>query len=344
MLLKLVPQIAICSALVSLSTAAYIPVTSSSIDYAVGHRKRGADPMTTTTPRYLDQSCGNGIGSCAAGLCCSSYGFCGYTSDYCATGCQSQYGACDNGAMATVNTGCTVPGTFALTFDDGPSVLTTGLLDYLAAKNVTATFFMNGLNWKSYNTLNPILSIYELSDVVQRAYRAGHQICSHTWGHVDLSKANEYNITYEVSSLNHAFATILNKVPTCIRPPYGSTDPISLKILKRMGYTVVNWNVDPVDWNPANSIDQMFQAFVDQAGNADPTLGKFISLNHDVWNTTADFRPESYPKVIPLAQRLVEYLESRGWRLTNLASCLGQPPLYRDPTPSDQRCGSNPCP
>lgn len=39
-------------------------------------------------------NCGAGVGSCGSGACCSQYGWCGTTTDYCATGCQAQYGTC----------------------------------------------------------------------------------------------------------------------------------------------------------------------------------------------------------------------------------------------------------
>ncbi|KAK9728922.1 hypothetical protein K7432_000675 [Basidiobolus ranarum] len=292
---------------------------------------------------YLDQRCGAGIGSCAPGLCCSGNGFCGYTSDHCGTGCQSSLGGCKDGTEASVHTGCQVPGTFAVTFDDGPSVLTPGLLDYLDRVGVKSTFFMNGNNWKNSGAGNPIKTIYELADVVKRAYASGHQICSHTWSHVNLMTVNEYNTTYEMSKLNRAFAQILGVVPTCMRPPYGDTDSYSRQVLKRMGYTVVTWNVNPVDWNPVNSIDEMYLEYVNQSGSASTLEGKFISLNHDVWNTTADFRSPSYPKTLPLAQRAIEYLKCRGWKLVSLPACLGEQPYYRNPNPSDEVCGGPDC-
>ncbi|KAK3683378.1 hypothetical protein B0T22DRAFT_246586 [Podospora appendiculata] len=46
-------------------------------------------------------NCGAGIGSCAAGLCCSQWGYCGTTDEYCAAGCQPAFGSCKN----TVPTG-----------------------------------------------------------------------------------------------------------------------------------------------------------------------------------------------------------------------------------------------
>ena len=36
----------------------------------------------------------NGNNKCLSGLCCSSHGYCGNTTDYCTTGCQPQYGDC----------------------------------------------------------------------------------------------------------------------------------------------------------------------------------------------------------------------------------------------------------
>jgi hypothetical protein len=42
------------------------------------------------------KNCGAGIGSCANGLCCSQWGYCGSTEEYCALGCQPAFGRCNN--------------------------------------------------------------------------------------------------------------------------------------------------------------------------------------------------------------------------------------------------------
>ncbi|KAG0287560.1 hypothetical protein BGZ97_007061, partial [Linnemannia gamsii] len=86
----------------------------------------------------------------------------------------------NTGTPATIITACTVPNSFAVTFDDGPSIWTHELLDYLARRNVKVTFFVNGLN---YN----LITEPEIAEVVKRAYRDGHQIASHTWAHADIS-------------------------------------------------------------------------------------------------------------------------------------------------------------
>ncbi|OUM64358.1 carbohydrate-binding module family 18 protein [Piromyces sp. E2] len=40
------------------------------------------------------ERCGGKYGSCASGLCCSQYGWCGKTGEHCGTGCQKGYGKC----------------------------------------------------------------------------------------------------------------------------------------------------------------------------------------------------------------------------------------------------------
>lgn len=75
-------------------------------------------------------------------------------------------------AVGTVINNCVVPGTIALTFDDGPWQYTHALLDTLAEHDAVATFFLNGIN---------LGSISSFPDVLQRAVAEGHQLGSHTY-------------------------------------------------------------------------------------------------------------------------------------------------------------------
>lgn len=71
----------------------------------------------------------------------------------------------------TIITSCTVPGTFALTFDDGPYIYTDELLDLLASNGVKATFFINGQNYAN---------IFSFTSTIQRMVNDGHLIGSQT--------------------------------------------------------------------------------------------------------------------------------------------------------------------
>lgn len=59
-----------------------------------------------------------------------------------------------------------------LTFDDGPSVNTSSILDILKQENITATFFMLG----NFVEARP--------DIVKRAYEEGNYIANHGYSHV----------------------------------------------------------------------------------------------------------------------------------------------------------------
>lgn len=76
--------------------------------------------------------------------------------------------------FGTIISSCTQPGTVALTFDDGPYIYTSAILDVLRSKGVPATFFVNGANWDN------ILSDRSQA-LVRRMVAEGHQIGSHTY-------------------------------------------------------------------------------------------------------------------------------------------------------------------
>jgi hypothetical protein len=116
--------------------AADVRARTSDTDQAALKRKK--QPKATVMRRA---SCGAGIGSCPPQQCCSVDGTCGDGAGFCSgPDCQFQYGpGCDANAMpAGMSTAgiprlklgefpyggagifdCTVPGTIALTFDDG---------------------------------------------------------------------------------------------------------------------------------------------------------------------------------------------------------------------------------
>jgi len=50
---------------------------------------------TVKYPTSTNDRCGPNNGICPNGKCCSQYGYCGKTSDYCGTGCQKTFGRCN---------------------------------------------------------------------------------------------------------------------------------------------------------------------------------------------------------------------------------------------------------
>jgi len=64
------------------------------VDDQLGEEESEED--ATETAGSDEPECGPGIGSCPDGTCCSKYGFCGITYEYCKVdlGCQKEFGEC----------------------------------------------------------------------------------------------------------------------------------------------------------------------------------------------------------------------------------------------------------
>ena len=301
----------------------------------------------------LGDQCGSLIGIAAGQrLCCSNEGHTGFTDDHCLEeSCQKDYGVCDESQMELpIISECLDSNEFALTFDDGPSIFTESLLDYLLSKNIKATFFLNGANWKldyiyfpdPANKLAekvPQTNIYDNLPIVKRMIKDNHQICHHTWSHTSISKISQTNLTFEITRLNQVFAETIGKIPTCIRAPYGDISSQGSRLLRRMGFEAfVHWKVDPRDWDPEFfGIDPKTQinGMMNKTFSTRPK--STISLNHDVVPTTADFKFLGKTGIKPLTQKMVEFLEGQGFKFVTIDKCIGKPvgSMYRPIYPYD---------
>lgn len=182
-----------------------------------------------------DNVCGPGVGSCSAGQCCSPAGYCGTGSAYCAApDCQLAYGpACDGNQVpsgaSTANLprpqlgqvllggagiyDCVNAGDVAFTFDDGPYIYTSTLLDKLKAYGAKATFFITGNNLGK----GPIDSTAQWSSLIQRMVAEGHQVASHTWSHQNLTSLDPTTFQNQMVYNEMAFRNILGYWPSYMR-------------------------------------------------------------------------------------------------------------------------------
>lgn len=160
----------------------------------------------------------------------------------------------------------------ALTFDDGPSGVTTPqLLDILKAKGVRATFFVLG---------GPLRS---RPDIAQRAEAEGHEVESHTMTHRNLEKATLGEIQWEVASMNQLFQEKLGHLPSLTRPPYGNGIR-RVEVTQNIGTPMIYWSVDTEDWRSRN-------AAAVQAQVRQNTYDGAIILMHDIYQSTVDAVP-----------------------------------------------------
>lgn len=235
--------------------------------------------------------------------------------------------AANNSTVGTIIRKCTVPGTVALTFDDGPSQYTGMVLDTLRRHNTKATFFVNGIN-------NPLGSVDDPETpwpaLLRRMHAEGHQIGSHTWDHADLSVASEHLRDQEIVFNEMAIRNVLGLIPAYLRPPYASCTHESgcLDDLRTRGYHIINYDIDTIDYNhdDPSAIQWSKDHFADELSrsgyNQPGSQAGHIVLSHDTKHETA----------ASLIGFMLSTLRDLGYRGATVAECLGDPRenWYRD--------------
>ncbi|KAK8080231.1 polysaccharide deacetylase [Apiospora hydei] len=292
-------------------------------------------------------SAGNAV--CAPSLCCSSAGVCGTGASYCSSpDCQLSFGpACDGNQVPPGSDTSRVPrprfgsvtygvslnhcaagtnGKVALTFDDGPYIYTSELLDLLKKNNVRATFFVVGNNGGKGQVEQG-----SYPAIIQRMYKDGHQIGSHSWSHQDLGAITPQQRRDQILRNEFALVDILGFFPTYFRPPYTSCPDGCVKDLSDLGYHIVNYDIDTKDYQgDYNYARNTYSSILSQHS---PASSSWITLAHDIQpNTVQSF-----------AQYMIDQAKKLGYELVPLGQCLGDPEAnwYRNPT-SGEPWGAKP--
>ncbi len=131
------------------------------------------------------------------------------------------------------------PGTraVALTFDDGPSPLTTPrVLEALAAASAKATFFVLGAKAAAH------------PDVLRAIVAAGHAVGVHGYDHQRLYALLTPSAV--AADIERASAVIEREAglrPRWFRPPVGQVSPRTAAGARRAGLSIVAWSVRGLD-------------------------------------------------------------------------------------------------
>lgn len=125
----------------------------------------------------------------------------------------------------------------ALTFDDGPDeVMTERVLDVLKRHNIKATFFLIGEK------------VDKFPHIVRSMVEEGHTVANHTYSHkATFPMSSAENVKQELQKCNDAIYKATGLRTKLFRPPFGVTNPIIGKVLKRSDYKTIGWSIRSLD-------------------------------------------------------------------------------------------------
>lgn len=156
----------------------------------------------------------------------------------------------------------------ALTFDDGPSSVSTPvLLDGLAQRGIHATFFLVGT------------MVADNHDLVRRITAEGHQIGVHTYDHNStqgLAGLTETQFRTQVDTTRDLLTALTGQTSFMLRPPYGFVDD---SVRRWADAPIILWSVDTEDWRDKNA-DRIARHIIDHAEDG------AIILLHDIFSTS----------------------------------------------------------
>jgi peptidoglycan-N-acetylglucosamine deacetylase len=135
-----------------------------------------------------------------------------------------------------------------LTFDDGPTPeITQWTLNLLKEYNAKATFFCIGDNIRKY------------PEIFKKVIAAEHSIGNHTFNHLNgwETATNDYIKNAKLYETEHS--KLSTEHCQLFRPPYGKIKPSQSKILRKLGYKIIMWDVISYDFDTTISKEKCLE-------------------------------------------------------------------------------------
>ena len=211
-------------------------------------------------------------------------------------------GCIPNGAPF-VDNGPTSRRVVALTFDDGPWPATAQFLAILEREHVHATFFQIGEQIGTYGQA-----------VDRRMLADGDMIGDHTWNHANVAGGGSFAAA-EISRAAQAIHTATGGFQPCLfRVPGGAVSHALILQARAMGFTTIQWDVDPRDWARPGT-NAIYQNVIDN------TRPGAIVIQHDGGGDRS--------QTLAALPHEIDTLRARGYQFVTITQLLGQQLLYR---------------
>lgn len=110
------------------------------------------------------------------------------------------------------------------------------ILDILKQEDIRATFFLSS-PWAEKH-----------QELVHRMVVEGHEIGSHGNRHIDLNTLASEEIEKEIIAAQQVLEPLTNQKIRLLRPPNGAYNNKVIATADKLGYRVIQWSVDSLDW------------------------------------------------------------------------------------------------
>lgn len=167
------------------------------------------------------------------------------------------------------------------------------MIDVLNRYNAKATFFVGGC-WADDN-----------KETLVKIVESGNEIANHGYFHLDHKNISYEKNFQEINLTGIIIESLSGVKPTLFAPPSGSFSDHTLESAFELGYKVIMWSKDTIDWR-----DKDVNLIVKRA-TKNPENGDFI-LMHPKKHTL---------KALP---SIIEFYQSSGYNLVTVSENLSE--------------------
>ena len=153
------------------------------------------------------------------------------------------------------------------------------------------TFFVGGC-WADDN-----------GQTLQKLHENGHEIGNHGYFHKDHKTLSKENNILEIENTGKIIQGLSGVQPTLFAPPSGSFSDTTLEVAYQLGYKVIMWSKDTIDWRDKD-LQTIYKRATENLENGD------LILMHPKEHTL---------KVLP---KVIEYYKSIGFSVVTVSENL----------------------
>ena len=166
------------------------------------------------------------------------------------------------------------------------------MLDIFNENNMRITFFPTG-KWAEKN-----------QDTLKLIYENGHEIGNHGYNHLDYDKLSYEKNKDEIQKSHNIIKNILGIEAKYFAPPSGAFSDNTIKASKDLGYDLILWSIDTIDWREDSVKNVIIDRVINKAHNS------AIVLMHPKEETV---------KALP---EIIKHLNENGYKIGTVSDVL----------------------
>lgn len=196
----------------------------------------------------------------------------------------------------------------ALSFDAAWGAdITPKLLQILKENGVKTTFFLVNFWMEKY------------PDMTKRIAKEGHEIGNHSATHPNMGSISKDAIIKEISTTHDMIKKLTGQNAKLFRPPFGDYSNTLITTCNELGYHVIQWDVDSLDWKDL-SANAIYDRVMKQVKPGS------IVLFHNNGKHTAE-----------AIKRIIPELKKQGYEIVPISELLLKKDYYIDGSTGEMR-------